>query len=167
MEKACSYLYPANSDHGKRKKPDQIICLCGCMAQEPHVADRLRQSYRHVDLVFGPQQLWRFPELLRRVYLRRGRVFETEASDGAIAEGLPVRRSGTLKAWVSIMYGCNNFCSYCIVPYVRGRERSREPDVILREIRELARQGYKDITLQRRFLQCRYTVILQDIPTLP
>ena len=133
--------------HGKRRHPDQIVCLCGCMAQEPHVADRLRQSYRHVDLVFGPQALWRFPELLRRVYLRRGRVFETEPSDGAIAEGLPVRRSGKLKAWVSIMYGCNNFCSYCIVPYVRGRERSREPEIVLSEIRALVEQGYKDITL--------------------
>ena len=133
--------------HGKRRNPEQIICLCGCMAQEPHVADRLRQSYRHVDLVFGPQQLWRFPELLRRVMLRRGRVFETERDDGAIAEGLPVRRSGKLKAWVSIMYGCNNFCSYCIVPYTRGRERSREPGIILREIEGLAAQGYKDITL--------------------
>ncbi len=133
--------------HGKRKNPDQIICLCGCMAQEPHVADRLKQSYRHVDLVFGPQRLWRFPELLRRVLLRRGRVFETAPDDGAIAEGLPVRRSGRLKAWVSIMYGCNNFCSYCIVPYTRGRERSREPEIILNEIRELAAQGYRDITL--------------------
>ena len=133
--------------HGKRRNPNQIICLCGCMAQEPHVAQRLRQSYQHVDLVFGPHALWRFPEFLRRIYLRRGRVFETENSDGAIAEGLPVRRSGTIKAWVSIMYGCNNFCSYCIVPHVRGRERSREPEVILSEIRELAEQGYKDITL--------------------
>ena len=133
--------------HGKRKKPEQIICLCGCMAQEAHVAERLRQSYRHVDLVFGPQMLWQFPEFLRRVYLRRGRVFETEPNDGAIAEGLPVQRSGKLKAWVSIMYGCNNFCSYCIVPYTRGRERSREPDIILNEIRTLAEQGYKDITL--------------------
>ena len=133
--------------HGKRRNPNQIICLCGCMAQEPHVAQRLRQSYRHVDLVFGPQALWRFPEFLRRVFLRRGRVFETEPSDGAIAEGLPVRRSGKLKAWVSIMYGCNNFCSYCIVPYTRGRERSREPEINLGEIRALAEQGCKDITL--------------------
>ncbi len=133
--------------HGKRRNPNQIICLCGCMAQEPHVAQRLRQSYQHVDLVFGPHALWRFPEFLRRIYLRRGRVFETEQSEGAIAEGLPVRRSGKIKAWVSIMYGCNNFCSYCIVPHVRGRERSREPDIILKEIRELAEQGYKDITL--------------------
>ena len=133
--------------HGKRKNPRQIICLCGCMAQEPHVAQRIRETYRHVDLVFGPQQLWRFPEFLRRIYLNRGRIFETDQCDGAIAEGLPVRRSGRLKAWVSIMYGCNNFCSYCIVPYTRGRERSREPDIILAEIRELAEQGYKDITL--------------------
>ena len=133
--------------HGKRRKPSQIICLCGCMAQEPHVAEKLRKSYQHVDLVFGPHALWRFPEFLRRVYLRRGRVFEIENSDGAIVEGLPVRRSGAIKAWVSIMYGCNNFCTYCIVPHVRGRERSREPDVILDEIRQLAEQGYKDITL--------------------
>ena len=133
--------------HAKRAHPGQIICLCGCMAQEPHVAERLRQSYRHVDLVFGPQQLWRFPEFLRRVYLRRGRVFETDPDEGAIAEGLPVYRSGKLKAWVSIMYGCNNFCSYCIVPYVRGRERSRRPEDILAEVRQLAEEGYKDITL--------------------
>ena len=133
--------------HGKRRNPNQIICLCGCMAQEPHVAERIRKSYQHVDLVFGPHALWRFPEFLRRIHLRRGRVFETQNSDGAIAEGLPVRRSGKIKAWVSIMYGCNNFCSYCIVPHVRGRERSREPEIILNEIRELAEQGYKDITL--------------------
>ena len=133
--------------HGKRRNPGQIICLCGCMAQEPHVAQRLRETYRHVDLVFGPQALWRFPELFRRVYQRRVRVFETGQDHGAIAEGLPVRRSGKIKAWVSIMYGCNNFCSYCIVPYTRGRERSREPDIILSEIRGLAEQGYKDITL--------------------
>ena len=133
--------------HGKRRKPEQIICLCGCMAREQHVADKLRQSYRHVDLVFGPQVLWRFPELLRRVITRRGRVFETGDVPGAIAEGLPVRRSGRVKAWVSIMYGCNNFCTYCIVPYVRGRERSREPEAILAEIRQLVEEGYKDITL--------------------
>ena len=133
--------------HGKRRNPNQIICLCGCMAQEPHVVERLRQSYQHVDLVFGPQVLWRFPEFMRRIYLRRGRVFETAPAEGAIAEGLPVRRSGKIKAWVSIMYGCNNFCTYCIVPYTRGRERSREPELILNEIRQLVAEGYKDITL--------------------
>ena len=113
--------------HVKRRHPEQLICLCGCMMQEQHVSDKIRQSFRHVDMVFGPHALWRFPEFLRRIHLRRGRVFETQNSDGAIAEGLPVRRSGKIKAWVSIMYGCNNFCSYCIVPHVRGRERSREP----------------------------------------
>ena len=133
--------------HGKRRNPNQIICLCGCMAQEPHVVERLRQSYQHVDLVFGPQVLWRFPEFMRRIYLRRGRVFETAPAEGAIAEGLPVRRSGKIKAWVSIMYGCNNFCTYCIVPYVRGRERSRKPEDILQECRQLIASGVKDITL--------------------
>ena len=154
--------------HTKRRKPGQIICLCGCMAQEPHVAERLRNSYHHVDLVFGPHALWRFPEFLRRIYLRRGRVFETENSEGAIAEGLPVRRSGTIKAWVSIMYGCNNFCSYCIVPHVRGRERSREPEIILNEIRELAAQGYKDITLLGQHVTSygQYLGCDLDFPTL-
>ena len=133
--------------HGKRKKPEQIICVCGCMAQEAHVAEKIKQSYRHVDVVFGPHVLWRFPEFLCRVYTRRGRIFEHADSDGAIAEGLPVQRTGKVKAWVSIMYGCNNFCSYCIVPYVRGRERSREPERILKEIQELVETGYKDITL--------------------
>ena len=133
--------------HGKRRNPNQIICICGCMAQEPHVAEKIRNSYRHVDLLFGTHALWRFPELFYRVHSRRGRVFEAPECEGAIAEGLPVRRSGKHKAWVSIMYGCNNFCSYCIVPYVRGRERSREPEIILNEIRELAAAGYRDITL--------------------
>ena len=133
--------------HSKRGRPGQIICVCGCMAQEGHVAEKLKHSYRHVDLVFGPHALWRFSELLYRVHTRRGRIFENAGSDGAVAEGLPVVRSGKVKAWVSIMYGCDNFCSYCIVPYVRGRERSREPEAILREIQALAEAGYKDITL--------------------
>ena len=91
------------------------------MAQRPEVAEKVRQSYRHVDLVFGPQALWKFPELLYRVYTRRGRVFSVEDEHGTIAEGMPVVREGNVRAWVSIMYGCNNFCSYCIVPYVRRR----------------------------------------------
>ena len=133
--------------HTKKANPDQIICLCGCMAQRPEVAEKVRKSYRHVDLVFGPQALWKFPELLYEVYTRRGRVFSVEDEHGTIAEGLPVVREGRTRAWVSIMYGCNNFCSYCIVPYVRGRERSREPEKILAEVRELAQAGYKEITL--------------------
>ena len=133
--------------HTKRRKPDQVICLCGCSMQEPHMADKIRRSFRHVDLVFGPHALWRFPELLSEVLDRRDRVFQTEDSDGHIAEGLPVVRRGKIKAWVSIMYGCNNFCTYCIVPHVRGRERSRDPERVVAEVEQLVREGYKDITL--------------------
>ena len=133
--------------HTKKANPEQIICLCGCMAQRPEVAEKVRKSYRHVDLVFVPQAMWKFPELLWQVYTRRGRVFSVEDEPGTIAEGTPVVREGSIRAWVSIMYGCNNFCSYCIVPYVRGRERSREPEKILEEVRQLAQEGYKEITL--------------------
>ena len=133
--------------HTKKANPEQLICLCGCMAQRPEVAEKVRQSYRHVDLVFGPQALWKFPELLYQVYTRRGRVFSVEEEHGAIAEGMPVVREGRTRAWVSIMYGCNNFCSYCIVPYVRGRERSRDPKIIERQVRELVSQGCKEIFL--------------------
>ena len=133
--------------HTKKANPAQVICLCGCMAQRPEIAEKVRTSYRHVDLVFGPQAMWKFPELLYRVYTRRGRVFSVEEEHGTIAEGMPVVREGRTRAWVSIMYGCNNFCSYCIVPYVRGRERSRDMDKIVAEVKELAAQGYKEITL--------------------
>ena len=133
--------------HAKEKNPEQILCLCGCMAQQSAVAEKVRRSYRHVDLVFGPQALWKFPELLYGVYTQRRRIFSIDDEPGTIAEGLPVVRESRIKAWVSIMYGCNNFCSYCIVPYVRGRERSREPAEILSEVRELVEQGYRDITL--------------------
>ena len=133
--------------HTKRENPEQVIALCGCMAQEERTAKRVKESYRHVDLVFGPQALWKFPELLWQVYETRKRVFSTADEHGGIAEGIPVVRERGVKAWVSIMYGCNNFCSYCIVPYVRGRERSREPSAVLAEVRELIEAGYKEITL--------------------
>ena len=133
--------------HGKRRNPNQIICLCGCMAQEPRVSERIKKSYPHVDLVFGPQALWKFPELLWQVYETKKRVFSVQDEHGTIAEGIPVVREKGVKAWVSIMYGCNNFCSYCIVPYVRGRERSRDPQAVLSEVRQLVEAGYKDITL--------------------
>ncbi len=133
--------------HTKRAKPGQLICVCGCMAQEPHMAQKIKESYRQVDLVFGPHALWRFPELLYRLVTRRGRIFDIADEPGSIAEGIPLVRQEGVKAWVSIMYGCNNFCTYCIVPYVRGRERSRQPEVILDEIRGLVAEGYKDITL--------------------
>ena len=133
--------------HTKKENPEQVICLCGCMAQEERVSQRIRKSYPHVDLVFGPHALWKFPELLWQVYETKRRVFSVQDEHGTIAEGIPVVREKGVKAWVSIMYGCNNFCSYCIVPYVRGRERSRDPRAVLDEVRQLVEAGYKDITL--------------------
>lgn len=133
--------------HSKRENPNQIICLCGCMAQEPHMAQKIKDSFRQVDLVFGPHALWRFPELLHRMLTRRGRIFDIADEPGSIAEGIPLVRQDGIKAWVSIMYGCNNFCSYCVVPYVRGRERSRDPEIILAEVRRLAEEGYREISL--------------------
>ena len=133
--------------HTKARNPEQIIAVCGCMAQQEHVAEKLKKSYRIVDLVFGPHELWRFPELLRSVCTEHRRVFAIDPADGSVAEGIPRQRDGSVKAWLSIMYGCNNFCSYCIVPYVRGRERSREPQCIIDDVRQLAAEGYKEITL--------------------
>lgn len=133
--------------HTKKNNPEQVIALCGCMAQEERVSKRVKESYRQVDLVFGPHALWRFPELLWKVYETRKRVFSVQDEHGSIAEGIPTVREKGVKAWVSIMYGCNNFCSYCIVPYVRGRERSRDHEAVLAEVRELVEAGYKDITL--------------------
>ncbi|MDR3313492.1 MAG: tRNA (N6-isopentenyl adenosine(37)-C2)-methylthiotransferase MiaB [Oscillospiraceae bacterium] len=128
------------------------IGLCGCMVQQPHVAARLRESYPFIDLVFGTHAVHLLPELLYRLYDRQndggdGRVFEVAQSPGAIAEGLPVRRGGGAKAWLPVMYGCDNFCSYCVVPLVRGRERSRQPERILEEAREIIASGGKEITL--------------------
>ena len=132
--------------HTKRRHPAQKIFLCGCMMGQPQVVDRIRESYRHVDCCFDTHQLWRFPSLLERV-LAGERVFACSDEAGSIAEGLPVVRSSGIRAWVSIMYGCNNFCSYCIVPYVRGRERSRRAEDVIEEVRGLAEAGYREITL--------------------
>lgn len=133
--------------HVKRRNPEQLICMCGCMVQQPQVAKRIRESYRHVDLVFGPHALWKFPEMVHSLLTQRGRIFAIPDEAGSIAEGVPVARQDRIKAWVSIMYGCNNFCAYCIVPHVRGRERSRKPEDVLAEVRRLVEEGYKDITL--------------------
>lgn len=133
--------------HTKRRHPRQKIFLCGCMMGQPAVTDRIKHSYPYVDGVFSTHHLWEFPELLWRVLKTGKRVFSVEDSAGSIAENIPVSRTNSLKAWVSVMYGCNNFCSYCIVPYVRGRERSRRPEEVLRECRELIEAGYKEITL--------------------
>ena len=133
--------------HAKARNPRLIVAVCGCMVQQPHMAEKIRKSFRVVDLCFGPHELWRFPELYERALRRRGRVFETSPCEGVVAEGLPVHRQGSVKAWLSIMYGCNNFCTYCIVPYVRGRERSRRPEDVVAEARRLVEAGYRDMTL--------------------
>ena len=133
--------------HLKTSKPELILAVCGCMAQRPGVAERIRESYKHIDLVFGTHALWRFPELFYGALTGKQRVFEVADSDGEIAEGLPVSRDRAHSAWLTVMYGCNNFCSYCIVPYTRGRERSREPDAVLNEARRLIASGAKELTL--------------------
>ena len=133
--------------HTKRRHPRQKIFLCGCMAGQSHVVERIKKSYPHVDGVFSTHHLWQFPQLLWNVLDRGKRTYFTDDEPGSIAEGLPVVRSNTLKSWVSIMYGCNNFCTYCIVPYVRGRERSRKPEDILAECKELIASGCREITL--------------------
>ena len=133
-------------NHSKKARPGQIIAVCGCMVQQAHMAEKIKMSYPVVDLVFGPHELWRFPELLNQVMEKHRRVFAIDKAE-SVAEGIPLRRDGKVKAWLSIMYGCNNFCTYCIVPYVRGRERSRRPEDVLAEARQLVAEGYKDITL--------------------
>ena len=134
-------------NHSKKARPGQIIAVCGCMVQQEHMAQKIKMSYPVVDLVFGPHELWRFPELIKRVMDSHKRVFAADKNDGAVAEGIPVNRTDGVKAWLSIMYGCNNFCTYCIVPYVRGRERSRRAEDVVAEARALIEAGYKDITL--------------------
>ena len=131
----------------KLANSDVIIALCGCMMQQKHIAEKMHESFPFVDLVFGTHVVHRLPELLYKALTRRKRVYELPDIDGVIAEGIPVRRDNDKKAFLPIMYGCNNFCSYCIVPYVRGRERSRKVEDIEREFRELAESGYKEIML--------------------
>ena len=130
----------------KAVKPGMIIGVCGCMAQQEHIAERIRAKYRHVDLIFGTHALYRFPSLLAEALEHRSRVVDI-SGEGAIAEGLPVKYDEGAKAFVSVMYGCNNFCSYCVVPYVRGRERSRLAEDVLAEVRELARRGVREVML--------------------
>jgi tRNA-2-methylthio-N6-dimethylallyladenosine synthase len=134
--------------HLKKARPWMIIAVCGCMAQRPEIAERIRASYRHIDLVFGTYALARFPELLETALSGGHRVFATEEEpSGELAEGIPRLRGRKYTAWLPVMYGCDNFCAYCIVPYVRGRERSRAPEVVEAEARELIESGARDITL--------------------
>ena len=133
--------------HTKRRHAGQKIFLCGCMAGQEHVVSRIQKSFHHVDGVFSTHHLWQFPQMLYTVLTHKKRLYNVADEPGSIVEGLPQLRDNTLKAWVSIMYGCNNFCTYCIVPYVRGRERSRKSEDILAECRALIAGGCKEITL--------------------
>ena len=131
----------------KRRHPSVLIALCGCMMEQEHVAARIKASFPFVGLVFGTHCLHMFPELLYKCLVDGSRVFLRDNDDRLVHEGIPVSRDGSFKGWLPIMYGCDNFCTYCIVPYVRGRERSRRPEVIIEEAREMINAGYKDITL--------------------
>lgn len=129
------------------EKHGSIVVASGCMMQQPHVVEKIRSSYRHVKIVFGTHNIHDFPRLLYRYLTDRKRVFEVWEKEGRVIEDMPIKRSERHKAWVNIVYGCNNFCTYCIVPYVRGRERSRRKEDILAEIRSLASDGCREITL--------------------
>lgn len=131
----------------KRKYPDTLIALCGCMMEQKHIADRMYKSFPYVGLVFGTHALHMFPELLYKALSSGKRVYVRDNDDTLIHEGIPIKRDGDFKGWLPIMYGCNNFCTYCIVPYVRGRERSRKKDIIISEAKAMIDAGYKDITL--------------------
>lgn len=131
----------------KRRNPDLIIGLCGCMAQEEEVIEKVLASYPQVDLIFGTHNIHRLPQLLYQAMLSKERTFEIYSKEGEVIENLPAKRFGNHKAWVNIMYGCDKFCTYCIVPYTRGKERSREISDILQEVKELKEQGYQEVTL--------------------
>ena len=131
----------------KRKKPELIIGVCGCMMQQKQVSDKIKRKYTHVDLIFGTHTLHELPSLLWGILSEHKRSIHILDIDGRIAEDMPIRREGSVTAYISVMYGCNNFCSYCIVPYVRGRERSRKKEDILKEVNEVAKEGYKEIML--------------------
>ena len=133
--------------HIKAKRPELIIAVCGCMTAQEHRINDIKHRYPYVDLLFGTSVLHRFPEFLADKFRLKKRILNSDMSERVVAEDIPVRRESGYRAWVSVMYGCNNFCSYCIVPYVRGRERSRRKEEIIKEVSALVNEGYRDITL--------------------
>ncbi|WP_026689820.1 tRNA (N6-isopentenyl adenosine(37)-C2)-methylthiotransferase MiaB [Alteribacter aurantiacus] len=131
----------------KRERPELIIGVCGCMSQEESVVNKIMQKHQQVDLIFGTHNIHRLPHLMRDAILSKEMVIEVWSKEGDIIESMPRARKGQIHGWVNIMYGCDKFCTYCIVPYTRGKERSRRPEDIIEEVRHLARNGYKEITL--------------------
>ncbi|MDR2600067.1 MAG: tRNA (N6-isopentenyl adenosine(37)-C2)-methylthiotransferase MiaB [Oscillospiraceae bacterium] len=156
--------------HIKTPRKKKIIVFCGCLAGIPETVEKIRESYEHVNLVFPPNEIHRFPELLERAKTERKRVFIEDSKEYKIVEDIPKHRDSTIKAWLPIMYGCDNFCSYCIVPYVRGRERSRDKEAILAEAKSLVEAGYKDITLLGQNVNSwggGFPNLLKDINAIP
>ena len=133
--------------HLKLEKPDLLLGVCGCMSQEESVVNKILKTYHHVDMIFSTHNIHRLPEILNEAYMSKEMVVEVWSKEGDVIENLPKVRRGNIKAWVNIMYGCDKFCTYCIVPYTRGKERSRRPEDIIQEVRHLAAQGYQEITL--------------------
>ncbi|MGL5530639.1 MAG: tRNA (N6-isopentenyl adenosine(37)-C2)-methylthiotransferase MiaB, partial [Culicoidibacterales bacterium] len=131
----------------KRERPELLLGVCGCMTQEEEIINRILQKEQHVDFIFGTHNIHRLPQILRDAFLAKELVVEVWSKEGDIIENLPKTRNGNLKAWVNIAYGCDKFCTYCIIPYTRGKERSRQPEDILAEVRELAELGYQEVTL--------------------
>lgn len=131
----------------KMEKPELILGICGCMSQEESVVNRILQKHQYVDLIFGTHNIHRLPYLLKEAIFSKEMVVEVWSKEGDIVENIPRARKSNTQAWVNIMYGCDKFCTYCIVPYTRGKERSRLPEDIIAEVRELARLGYKEVTL--------------------
>ncbi len=131
----------------KKTNPDLLFAMCGCMAQEEEIIKIILEKYPHVDLVFGTHNIHRLPELLYQAMMNKERTIEVFSKEGEVIENLPVKRFGTHKAWVNIMYGCDKFCTYCIVPYTRGKERSRTMEDIIDEIKILKEEGFKEVTL--------------------
>ncbi len=131
----------------KRERPGLLVGVCGCMSQEETVVNKILQKHPQVDMIFGTHNIHRLPQILKEAYLSKEMVVEVWSKEGDIIENLPKVRDGKVKAWVNIMYGCDKFCTYCIVPYTRGKERSRLPEDIIQEVRELAAAGYQEVTL--------------------
>ena len=159
----------------KRKNPELRIALCGCMFQQPHIAEKVA-SYQYIDLIFGTHAMIRFPENMYRLLSEGERICDISQSESVPLEDMPVRRENKLKAWVTVMAGCNNFCSYCVVPHVRGREHSRSPEKVVAEVKHLVAVGYKDITLLGQIVNsyCRdlaldydFSDLLREVDALP
>jgi tRNA-2-methylthio-N6-dimethylallyladenosine synthase len=131
----------------KLERPDLLIGVCGCMSQEESVVNKILEKHQHVDMIFGTHNIHRLPHILKEAYMSKAMVVEVWSKEGDVIENLPRVRRGNIKAWVNIMYGCDKFCTYCIVPYTRGKERSRRPEDVIQEVRQLAAHGYQEITL--------------------